>query len=413
MASNILARASTRTPAVMLLLVLVFVGTRAYTASTAVSWPPSSDVEAAYRPWAVDIIDRGSTAYSETRIEYPPGSVPFVLAPRAVGFDKAAYRAGFITAMVLVDAIGLAGLLLLARRSGSMLGPWLWVVVLPILGALVYLRLDLVPAVATLWAVERADKNRWLGAGALLGFAVVAKAYAVVLLPIAFFLCPKETRKKFIAAAALLVVVFCLPFVTVLPDVFRSVIGYHAKRGVQIESLWGSMLFIIRSGEYFRGIFHNFGAHHFMGGYVWVFKALATIATACVVAFTAWIAKRSPKLPKEFADAALATILATVAVASVFSPQFLIWVIALGAAAICYPDTRMSVQSLMLVPIALLTRLVFPELHHELVRAEAIAVIVLWCRNIVVVYTAVTALVHLKEAVSGLSTPAIASAGTR
>src|SRR5688572_23170696 len=129
-----------------------------------------------YREWATQIIDLGMTPYAEIRMEYPPGALPFILLPNLVAHSQP-YLLGFVAEMMLVDALGLFGLMILARRWGSPLGPWLWVLALPLLGPLSWVRLDIVPAVATIWAIVAADAGRWATVGGVLAFGTLAKIY--------------------------------------------------------------------------------------------------------------------------------------------------------------------------------------------------------------------------------------------
>lgn len=88
--------------------------------------------------------------------------------------------------MILVDAAGLAGLVMLARRWNSPLGPWLWVLALPLLGPVAWTRLDIVPAVATIWVIVASTTSRWGVAGGLLTFGALTKVYPAFLLPAAW-----------------------------------------------------------------------------------------------------------------------------------------------------------------------------------------------------------------------------------
>ena len=75
--------------------------------------------------WAKEIIQDGRTPYGEVRIEYPPGTLPFMIAP-LLGAEDERYRPRFIALMIVVDAVGLAGLIVIARRTRRWSGPWMW-----------------------------------------------------------------------------------------------------------------------------------------------------------------------------------------------------------------------------------------------------------------------------------------------
>lgn len=404
-----IARRATTTTFVLL---SIFVLSRAYLAFAAIDFPVATDVENSYLAWAHDIVVEGERAYEEVEIEYPPAALPFLLGPALIDAQPEGYRIGFVALMFLIDVLGFAGLMRIARRHGSLLGPWIWVAAIAILGPLVYLRFDLVPAVATIWFVVRADADDWIGAGAFLGAAIATKAYAVVLIPLALVLCPPKKRLHLAVAAIALIAVPLLPFVTQIGAVAETVLGYHSRRGIQIESLWGSVLFIVRSTERLIFIVHNYGAHHFEGGAVPTVKLAASVATLLVTAVGAWIAGRLPRRPGDLASVSFATLALVVAVASVFSPQFMIWVIALAAAAASYAHPPVRTQAVLVVGIAAVTRWIYPGLHADLVNAENLAIIVVWFRNLALLLTAIYASVRLYESATAPSTRVAFSEGT-
>ncbi|HYZ46780.1 MAG TPA: hypothetical protein VE712_03870, partial [Actinomycetota bacterium] len=147
------ARVTQRPRLIALLLIgCAFVATRAPLAWLAdhpgAYGPPDTkvtgDVEL-YDHWADALTAGGASAYSEIRIEYPPGSLPFVVAPKLWQEAGGDYRVGLIALMLLMDAAGLAGALFCSRGGGRLLGAWLWLVAIPALGPLSLLRLDLIP----------------------------------------------------------------------------------------------------------------------------------------------------------------------------------------------------------------------------------------------------------------------------
>lgn len=401
MVTAALDRISVRKPVALWLLVGVFVATRLFGVASAINYGAVSDVEIAYRRWAVRVVERDRPPYSDVDIEYPPGSLPFVLAPQLTGPDEHGYRINFVALMLLADVTCLIGLLLLSKRWGSLLGPWVWVLGIPLLGSLVYLRLDLVPAAATIWAMYRASKDDWLGSGALLGFGAAVKLYPLLLVPLALMMCPKDARKRLLLGVGGVIALALLPFVTILGDVFREVVEYHTGRGIQIESLWGSILFIARSSQRSRLIVHDFGAHHFTLGAVPELKLLASAATLLVATAGVWLARRGRDKVTELASVSFVTLMLAISVTAVLSPQFFIWVLAMGAAATCVPNPRVRNQVLMLIPITAITHLIFPVLHANLVYAEPGAVVVLWARNILLLMTAIFALARQSDTGEG------------
>jgi hypothetical protein len=176
-----------------------------------------------YRYWAERIVRDGDDPYGQVAVEYPPGSLPFIVAPEIV--TVISYRSALIATMLLVDGLGLLGVVRVARRWGSELGPWLWVLLVPLIGPISFVRLDLVPAVATIWMVERASATRWGGVGAWLGAGTAAKLYPMLLLPMVALVSP--IRRRTVVWAVLVMGLAFLPFVGVAA---RSVQQPRARR---------------------------------------------------------------------------------------------------------------------------------------------------------------------------------------
>ncbi|MGH2808945.1 MAG: glycosyltransferase 87 family protein [Actinomycetota bacterium] len=378
---------------------------------------PSSDV-ALYEGWARAMVVDDRAAYTEVPIEYPPGSLPFFLLPQVVA-DSYDYLPKFITVMLLLDIAGLIGALMLARRWGSMWGPWLWTILIPALGPVVYLRLDLIPAVATIWAVERSAARDWLSSGGWIGFGIASKLYpALFVLP--GLLASRPRWWRFAAGIAALVIVPLFPLIPSFDAVRESVLGYHTSRGIQVESLWGSILFFVMKGGGDVSIIYNFGALHFAGETADALKPLATIAAAVTVLGASLLALRTTdeRRDKNFAEVSFVVLAFALGFGSVFSPQFLVWLFALGACVACDRLTRLRLPVLLLLPVAILTHGLFPFLYNRMLAGETGPVALLWVRNLLIVAIAglsVWGLLRRPRPVDELaeisdpSTPAIAS----
>ena len=351
-----------------------------------------------YEGWARNLLQRNVAAYGGVGIEYPPGSLPFFTAP--LWFDDwFAYRTGFVVLMVLVDVVGVVGLVALGRRGGSLRGAWLWIVGLFLLGPLVYSRFDLVPAVATIWAVVAIAAGHWFSAGAWLGLGAAAKVYPGLLLPTTAFLADRGRdvrswvrgpRLQVVLGGALVVVASLVPFVAHLGSLARSVLGYHAERGIQIESIPGGayLLVALGGGEVFREF--SYGAWHVTGPGDDVVKAISTFAAVLAIVLVTAAAARSPERGTwpHLAGTLLAALLWSMITGRVLSPQFLIWVLALGATCLAPAGSRFAGPVLLLVPAALLTQLVFPFLYTPLLDGDPLAVTVLTVRNALLVLAA-------------------------
>ena len=372
----------------------------------------ASDVDL-YEGWSAQMVDGGNGAYSEVPIEYPPGSLPFILGPQVINGDRS-YLTSFVGVMMLIDIAALVGLIMMARRWGSSLGPFLWIFAVAALGPIAYLRLDLVPAVATIWALERASADDWMGAGGWLGVGAIAKLYPLLFVPAGILLAVQ--RRRFLISTAVVFVAPLLPLLPSIGDVISSVLGYHLERGIQIESLWGGILFIAQRSGADAGLGYSFGALHFGGPLSETLKPIATfMSIAGLVAGTtvAWRLKDRRDPPKAFAEACFVILAFSLATGSVFSPQFLLWLFAIGAVVTCMRDSRLRLFAISLVPIAAITQGIFPFLYTDLLYAETLPIVLLWIRNIVVVAMAIGGSIVLwtgyKEKLSGPSTPELAS----
>ena len=382
-------------------LILVFLVTRLvglYLADNPMTYAPretstSGDV-ALYAGWADDVVNRDFRPYGDILIEYPPGSLPFIVLPALVGGDDGPYRPSFLLLMLIVDAAGLAGLIVLARRWGNDVGPWLWVLLIPMLGPIVWARLDLIPAVATIWAVERAAGGRWLSSGAWLGFGAIAKVYPGFLIPPTFMVAPR--RRDFVLGAGVTLILPLLPYLTSFDGLLKSVVGYHSARGIQIESIWGSGLFLALERGRDVTLGSNYGAFHFSGALPTTMKVIALVLTVATIAFGTYLAWRSPRGDvKRLVGIMFATLVMIEAVGSVFSPQFLIWLFALGAAALCMHDSAVKLPALMLLGIAPMTQLIYPFFYSEMVQLDAFPIFVLCARNLLVLAAGIIAFLSL------------------
>ncbi|MGH2747627.1 MAG: glycosyltransferase 87 family protein [Actinomycetota bacterium] len=316
-----------------------------------------------YQSWSTAIVEDKLDLYSNASIEYPPGVLPFLGAAKIVPFGGSEFGQQFIWIMVFLDLAGFVGVLLLARRWGSSLGPWVWIVAMLLLGPIVYLRLDLIPAVATVWAIQRASVGRWGGAGGWLGFGAIAKVYPAFLLLPAFEVTPRF--KRLLGGAALIAALFLLPIVVSgsWHGLLDGVIGFHSQRGVHVESTWGFLLLTASEFGYDMHPNFQFGANEAVSGVSDLLKSIGLAGSFAALGLGWWMVGRyvgRGDVPF-LAAGMFGTLALLMFLGTVFSPQFGVWLIGLGAAALSHPLTRRLRWSLLSVlPIALLTQIIFP-----------------------------------------------------
>jgi hypothetical protein len=347
------------------------------------------DVIAVYQHWAESVVQAGNAAYSTVAIEYPPGSQPFIFLPELLSPEQ--YLPTFVTLMVLIDLVGFVGLYLLARRWGSMQGPWLWVLGIPLLGPLSYTRLDVVPAVLLIWAFERASKAEWGWTGGLMGFGALAKIYPALMIPATFIMSSK--KKLFVTGVVIAVVLPLLTLLGSIDSIWTSVVTYHMNRGIQVESIWGSALFVNHLLGRRVQLVSDFGAWHFRVPDSLIENMAFLLTLAAVALSIRWALKGTNKSPQRLALLSFTLILLSISVSTVFSPQFMLWLLGAGATVACIASPRIHLAPFLLLPACLLTQVVFPFNYAELLSFEATPVWTLVIRNVLVLSAAAVALI--------------------
>ena len=302
-----------------------------------------------------------ASPYGETlRMEYPPGAIPIMMVPRYL--RAASYRTEFIAFMIVFDAIGLWGLVRIARRTGSWWGAGVWFALVPALGPVSYTRFDIVVAVALVWATERALAGRWGWAGALIGVGAAVKLVPAIALVVLFFVAPKDRRRALLGGFGAVVGLAVLPFVFALPDLYKSVIEYHTGRGIQAESIWGAGLLVAHHvADYPVSIVASHRAWDAQSAFTTMFKTLSNLLSIGAIVGVTVLAVRT-----KAGDLARASLLVLglfsvlVGVGRVYSPQYVIWLIALAAVAAALAPRVAAPAVAALAVTTVLAHLEFP-----------------------------------------------------
>ncbi|MEY2423855.1 MAG: hypothetical protein QOI95_3922 [Acidimicrobiaceae bacterium] len=309
--------------------------------------------------WAMRHED--SSPYGPTlRMEYPPAAIPIMMAPRYI--RAVSYRTEFIIFMILFDAVGLFGLVRIAKRTGSWWGAVTWFVLIPALGPVAYTRFDIVVAVVLVWAIERALAGRWGHVGLLIALGTAVKLVPALLLPMLFFVAPRDRRRLLVGSFTAGVVVALVPFIDVLPNVYVSVIQYHTERGVQAESIWGAgLLAAQRLVDYPVVVASSHRAWDAVAPASTLLKTISNAASLAVVVGAIGLAVRT-----RVGDLRRVTLLLfgamslLVGVGRVYSPQYVLWLIALGAVAMALVPRLAAPAVGLLAVTTVLAHLEFP-----------------------------------------------------
>jgi Glycosyltransferase family 87 len=380
-----------------LVLLTVAVGLGLLTASWgALHLPPFDDYQIVdtpvYREYG-EAMAAGEVPYRDFEVEYPPGALPTFLLPTLGSAEQ--YDAIFEALMLIcaaallalavygVAALGGTPMRLLAVAAGIGLFPLA-------LGTVVLTRYDLWPAALTAAALAAVLTGRERLGLAVLGLAVAAKIYPLVLLPpvLVYVARRKGGREAALGlgvfAAALAVVV--APFAVVAPEGLAESVERQLGRPLQIESLGASFLLAANQlGLYEPTVVSTHGSQNLDGGLPDALAATQTVIQAAAL-LAVWILfARGPATPTRLVAACAGSVVVFVALGKVLSPQFLIWLVPVVALL----GGRTGVAGGVLLASALVTtQLWFPTRYWDLVDLQPVGWLAL-VRNLLLVALAV------------------------
>jgi hypothetical protein len=323
-----------------------------------------------------DAIANGKVPYRDFGLEYPPGALPAFVIPsllRSPDGDLDRYRDRFEAEMLVCGGLAvlfvLSALLSLeagAARLGLALG---FTALAPLLlGSVVLSRFDLWPAAITAGALAAllAGRDR-LGAG-VLGLAVAAKLYPVVLVPVAgIWIWRRSGRRTALISLAIFAAVAAacfLPFLALSPHGLWESVTRQSDRPLQIESLGAGVLLVLHQVAGVGITMQSgHGSQNLAGAGPDAIAAFqSALQLAAVVAVWVWFA-RGPMERDRLVRAFAATVCAFIAFGKVFSPQFLIWLVPLVP---LVRGRRGLVAGSILALALVLTQLWFPFRYWDL-----------------------------------------------
>ena len=392
--------------------------------------------------------------YADFVSEYPPGALPFFALPRLLTDDFTRYGQYFAAEMLVVDAVILW---LLARLSHALVATaqtprsrhgevtrqyaltvaqFTYVFLVGSLGYLAFERYDLLFAALLLGFLDQAMRPaRRFAASALLGLSIAVKLVSVVLVPLyaAYVVAGMRAVKRAeakrtyeeaetdpdgfaalgswqgrTAAAVALQVLGCalavmLPFYLMAGDKFFTFVAYHRDRGVQIESVYSSvMLFLhhvtgwlaplVQLPTFPFGTRFAFGATEAFNAYTPRLAQLAGplsvgVATALSWRFkdALWAQHDGQGRNKVLVRGTLTLVLALLCTNKVFSPQYMLWLSPLIACTLLTDvrGLRPALFALMLANV--LTSLILFFYYIDLLRLAPMGDALLLTRNLLVV----------------------------
>jgi len=283
---------------------------------------------------------QGELPYRDLFVEYPPGAFAVFLPPAALPAGD--YNFAFKSLMALCGlgalfAVTLA-LLSLGVRGSRLYGAAVLFAVSPLaVGPISLNTYDLWPAALTAGALAALLRRRELLAFGLLGLAVSAKLYPLLIVPPALvYVWAVAGRRRALESAAALAgvgLLVVLPFAVLAPGGLWDSFHAQAARGLQIESLGAAALLAAhRLGLYDATVVHGAtgAASRDLAGSLpdALAKALSTLQLLAVALVWLVFARRRPS-PERLVLAAAAAVAAFLVFNRFISPQYLVWLIPL------------------------------------------------------------------------------------
>jgi uncharacterized membrane protein len=324
-----------------------------------VDWPT-------YQRYGDAILNHGLVPYRDFAVEYPPGAIAAFILPSA--FHD--YASAFAWEMAVLGLVVVAVVAAVRREAAF------YVALAPVLaGSLILSRFDLWPALLTVAALAALLREHHRLGWGLLGAAVAAKLWPLVLVPLALVWSYRAGRIRASLVGLAVVAAAFVPFAIVAPHGLWDSLRGQASRPLQIESLGAS--FFTAFGH--PAVISSHGSQNVAGhGGIATLFALLQIA----VLLALWIAfARAPVTGDRLVRYSAAAVCAFIAFGKVLSPQFLLWLIPL----VPLVRGRRGLAAIGLLTLALdLTQVWFPRRYWDYVYAFKGADVVL-ARNLALV----------------------------
>ena len=346
-----------------------------------------------YGRWAFGTLDGTHIPYRDFAWEYPPMAMPGMLGPAVLTAILPTWRyipyvVAWIAMVLLIDALIMRAIIHRAGTDVRHPALLVWILGPPLLGALSWTRFDILAAASAFAAILYAGSRRSVASGLASGVGATLKLWPSLLAPV------QRTRGRAVLATFLsgltVLVVAGATFVLTGSTGFSQVLNYQSNRGLQIESLAAlPLVWLHHLGVAGYGTRFAYGAFEITGPGVPPLEKIATIAFAIgllLVFLVHWRLMRKDARPRGVALTGVTLLLVILATNKVFSPQYVLWLLAVvAAAAILDPDTwRRHVPPVLL--LCGLTQIVFPLFYGDVLFGAWFGLIAMTLRDIVLLY---------------------------
>ena len=322
-----------------------------------------------------------------TLYEYPTPVVWILWLPYGASFgSRVGYLVAFVVFMLALDAVFCYALWRASgRRHDSAVDFWL--IFVPLIGPLAYLRFDMLPAVLAGGALLTARRKPWV-TGALTGLGAAIKLWPALL--IGAFMSYRSDRRP--AGFAFVVVGFGLAVISLIFGGWSRLISpltWQSDRGLQIESIWATPLMLARAARPGHWIvdMSQYQAYEIFGPGVDIWVMISSLATvlglAMIILLTIRAFRHDGSTPAAIGFVVLATVAIMTITNKTLSPQYLLWVGGPMAAMLAYrpqatPDEQSAISRIAghALILALLTQLVYPLFYDSYLGRHGQAMII-------------------------------------
>jgi len=333
-----------------------------------------------------------------TLYEYPTPVVWILWLPYGASLgNRVGYLVAFILLMLALDALFTYALWRSSdRRHDTAIDFWL--IFVPLIGPLSYLRFDMLPAVLAGGALLAARRKPWV-TGALTGLGAAVKLWPALL--IGAFLSYRADRRP--VGIAFVVVGFGLALISLIFGGWSRLISpltWQSGRGLQIESIWATPLMLARAlrPDDWTVDMSRYQAYEIFGpgvaAWITISNAATLLGLALIILLTVRAFRHDGSTPVAIGFVIVAIVAIMTITNKTLSPQYLLWlggpmagllVLRPGAT----PEERYAINRMagQLLILALLTQLVYPLFYDSLLGGHG--------RTMIIISTIVTAIRNL------------------
>jgi uncharacterized membrane protein len=286
-------------------------------------------------------LDGGAVPYLDARVEYPvlTGALMAVAAALARVYDDAVGSIGLLPEVPPVQSFYVVTCLLLSlcallvtRAVLALAGrrPWdaAMVALSPVLLVHAFTNWDLLAVALTTLGMWAWARNRPALAGVLIGLAVAAKFYPLLLLGVLFVLCLRAGRLRAwgrtTAAAVMAWAVVNLPVAVLAQENWAWFFVFSRQRPANPESIWNIGLHLF-GNDWLDGPLAE-------GQVPEVLNTVVTVLLLLLAAGVAWLALAAPVRPR-VPQLAFLLLAGFLLLNKVYSPQYALWLLPLAVLA--------------------------------------------------------------------------------